>query len=178
MDTALYGTAATVCHLVSEENTPVAVVGGVALNHHGVRRPTYDVDALVGRPVLSVDSTPLAIGGQKTRVGDVDVDLLWCDGEYGELYEEALEHARTVEREEGVFVVVTAPYLAALKLLSGRGRDEEDLRGLLQIMPEEEVEEARRIVARHLPSYYVENFDSEVAMAELERAKKLKKRLL
>lgn len=120
---------------------PPVVIGGLAVNHHGYMRFTADVDVLVARE----DAVPLYrrlksetgwrrhAGGFKNTILGVSLDI-------------CVEGERTAPRSEEVFPspaalrtvpvrplpVPALPELIALKVMSGRARDDADVVELLK----------------------------------------------
>lgn len=111
------------------------VIGGLAVNHHGYMRVTADVDVLVSRE----EAIPLyqrlkaepgwkrqAEGFKNTLVG-VGLDI-YVEGEFPNPTE-----LRTVDVRP--LPVPSLPELIALKVMSGRARDDADVVELLKRHP-------------------------------------------
>jgi hypothetical protein len=112
-------------------STNVALAGGCALQLYGSPRFTQDIDLLVDGGIPGFQARgELAFGGICTVASNgVPIDLIERDDEYALLYADALASAGSIP---GVPVrVVTLPYLAAMKLAAGRGKDEQDLEFIL-----------------------------------------------
>ena len=110
-----------------------AICGGLAMHLYGFVRATQDVD-LVASALLDV--TPekkLSFGGVSFSV-EVDgrrvtVDWIVRDDFFREFYETALTEAQDLG--EGLRII-TPEWLAVLKYIAGRGKDQIDLLWLLQ----------------------------------------------
>ncbi len=151
----------------------VLLVGGVALYHYGSERLTADLDVV--SDVLPPDELPrggrLTIGGVRTSTpSGVPVDWIVRDDDpaYAAVFEEALQHGRRVE---GIPIPVVSPeYLAAMKLIGGRPKDDLDLAMLLQAGVVD-VPRAREIIKRLLGTYAAQAFDACVSEAEWQAAR-------
>ncbi len=118
---------AQIAGAAARAGTHVALAGGCALQLYGSDRFTQDVDLLVdGRVPGLRPRGDLSFGGVRTVAENgVPVDLIARADQYAPLYADALTHAQPMR---GVPVlVVTLPYLAAMKLAAGRDKDESDL---------------------------------------------------
>lgn len=158
-----------VASLSEAAGVKVALVGGVALQLYGSDRFTKDVD-FVGDgefPGLS-DVGRLSLGGWKglTSKG-VRVDVL-VHGEYEGLYESVLDGA-VFQPDLGVRVA-RVEHIMAMKLVAGRGKDEEDIKVMLRL-GELDLSEARRFVRQHLGQFAVKELDSFVDEVAWRRAK-------
>lgn len=143
----------------------VVLIGGVALRYYGSERLTVDLDVVAQAPLPPelVDEGPLGIGGSKTRTpSGVPLDWIARTDDFSAVFDEALTHGRRIE---GVPIPVASPeYLAAMKLIAGRDKDELDLITLLQ-SGELDVPKARSVIKRLLGAYAAKDFDSRVAEA-------------
>jgi len=155
--------------LAHSHDADVALVGGAAMAAYGSDRLTRDVDfasdlIIPGLPVLR----KLPFGGIATKIsGDVPVDLIVRDDEYADLYAEALHHTVDV----GLPVkVVTAEYLAALKMAAGRSKDEADLETLVALGAAD-LPKTRKIVKTHLGEYAARSLDHLVEEIAWKRSK-------
>lgn len=157
-----------------EASVKIALVGGVAMQLLGSDRMTRDVDIIspqrfsLGRPVIS----KLTFGGISTTTpSGLPVDIIVRSDEYEELYERALLTARV--HDDVPIHVVTVPYLAALKLVAGRPKDEQDLLFLLGQMSPNRYIETRALIKRELGAYAATSLDSYKAQADwdAERSK-------
>jgi hypothetical protein len=158
--------------IVRNAHVGIALAGGCALQLYGSDRFTADVDfVLNGYPPLSQSQLPrkgvLAFGGLKTSAPNgVPVDLIVRDDQYANLYDEALDHAG---RLAGVSVpVITLPYLGAMKMVAGRGKDQQDLQFIL-LDSGVSYKKLRSVVAEHLGVYAADELDALKQTAAWER---------
>jgi len=150
--------------LAGQQGINVAVAGGLAMQIYGSDRLTMDVDFVADKRIegLTVKGE-ITFGGDKLLSPDgVPVDWIVREDGYAPLYKEALLKAEDVEGHE--YRVVTLPYLAAMKLVAGRPKDELDLMGVL-VSDDLDVEETRGIILKHLGQYAADDFDSRIAEA-------------
>jgi hypothetical protein len=147
--------------LASQADVDVALAGGVALELLGSDRLTKDVDFVCSAilPTIRV-LKQLSFGGiSGLSKNGHPVDLIVRNDEYAELYQEALSMAIS---DPNVPVKVIPPeYLAAMKMVAGRDKDEMDLKTLIRLksisLPKTE-----DIIRRHLGRYAVQEFKSVV----------------
>lgn len=144
---------------------PWAVIGGLAVIVHGVRRLTTDVDAVVAgehmtpaqalRALAAHDIAPRIEDAEafaetslvllvRHRPSGVDIDLSFGWTEF--------ERVALGERSAATFGRVRAPFVRAVDLvvykgLAGRAKDLEDLGSLLLLHPELDLTGARRRLA-------------------------------
>ncbi len=159
---------AEVADRAKRAGTRIALAGGCALQLYGSDRFTQDVDLLVDGPIPGMRSRgALSFGGVRTVAGNgVPVDLIARDDQYATLYAEALLAAHRIP---GVPVpVLTLPYLAAMKLAAGRGKDESDLEFILCDIgaPWKAI---RRVIREHLGLYALDEITSIRAIAVWKR---------
>jgi len=156
----------------SKSRVEIMLVGGVALHFYGSERLTADLDVVAQAPLPSglVDEGRLTFGGTKTRTpGGIPVDWIDRDDDCAEVYAEALQYRRVIE---GVPLPLASPeYLAAMKMIAGRDRDEIDLIALLQ-SGEVDVPKARRMIKRLLGAYAAQDFDGRVEEAAWRASRK------
>lgn len=149
------------------ENLRVLLIGGVAMRYYGSERLTVDLDvASSGMPARGLPREGVrTFGGMKTRTpSGVPLDWVVREDDFAPVFAEALEQGQRAI--EGVPIDVVSPeYLAAMKMIAGRDRDDLDLIFLLQ-SGEVDVGKARRIIKRLLGAYAAQDFDSRVAEAE------------
>lgn len=155
-----------VADIAARDNIQVLLVGGVALQYYGSMRLTVDLDvvALVSLPTGLPNEGPLAIGGTKTHLpGGTPLDWIVPGEDYAGVFEEALLYGRRIET---VPIPVASPeYLAAMKMIAGRSKDDLDLIELLQ-SGEVDVQKARRMIRRLLGVYAAQDFGARVTEAE------------
>jgi len=162
---ALDRVANEMTRLARKKGIRAAVIGGLAMQIYGSDRLTMDVDFIADQPLTGLKQRgKIAFGGAKLVSPDgAPVDWIVRDDAYRALYAEALGKAEKV-RGQG-YLVVTLPYLAAMKMAAKRPKDHLDLEeilmsGALAARP------ARAIILRHLGEYAAEEFDDLVHHAE------------
>ena len=150
--------AAILGELATRQKTTVALVGGFALQYFGSPRLTGDVDVIAGGPLRALEPTEsLSFGGQRTTVvasGNevvgvnvlVPVDVIVRDDEFAGLYEAALDH---VVDKGAPLLIVEPEYIAAMKLVARRPKDEEDL-AFLVTSKVIDLDKAERVIRKHL----------------------------
>lgn len=160
-----------VAWIARRERTRVLLVGGVALYYYGSERLTADVDvvAQIPPPPDLPDEGTLSFGGIRTRTpGGVPLDWITRDDDFAHVFREALDNGCTLP---GVPIpVVGREYLVAMKMISGRDKDDQDLIALLQ-SGEVDIPNARRIIKRLLGAYAAQDFDGRVLEAEWRAAR-------
>lgn len=150
------------------QDIPHAIIGGHAISIHGHPRTTSDVDILVSpthaktvaeRMALS-DISTLTIGGLSgTAPNGTPVDLVSLNEPWAD---EAI--ATAVNTPHGK--VVAKPYLVLMKLWASRGaQDDTDMLYTLKGMSDQEVQQVRDLVKKHLPNE-VEDLESMISMRE------------
>lgn len=120
--------------LVGRRGIKSAVGGGYAMQIYGSDRLTGDVDLISeGLPAPTdplKNVKPLTFGGRRYETKDgVEVDFIVRADQFQALYEEALLHAGMTDDK---LSIITPEYLAAMKLVAGRPKDEGDLLWLLK----------------------------------------------
>lgn len=158
----------------AHHGTRVALIGGLAMQHYGSDRLTADVDFVVDRLLPGLKHVGfLSFGGEAVEAPNgVPVDLVLRDDDYQALYAEALDHAtRFGEVLPGTDVRIVAPaYLAAMKMVAGRGKDEADLLWLVT-SGRINTADTRKIIRKHLGPYGADEFDSQVSLAAFTAAR-------
>lgn len=162
-----------VAEIARSSGARILLVGGVAMYQYGSDRFTADLDFASDRPIGDLpQESPLTFGGYQTHTpGGVPLDVIIRDDDYAAVFSEALDYAR---RFEGVPVpVVSAEYLAVMKMVARRPKDAIDLEWLLS-SGAVDIDKARRMVKRLLGSYAVDDFNATADIAEWRktRAKK------
>jgi len=148
--------------LSSRTNIEVALAGGVAMELFGSDRLTKDVDFVCAAilPYIKV-TKQLAIGGVSGLTAQgYPVDLIIRDDEYFELYQEALAHS--IALPDQPLKVIAPEYLAAMKMVAGRDKDELDLKTLIRLEAID-LAQTEDIIRRHLGRYAVKEFKSLVS---------------
>lgn len=163
-DEALDAAAREMGKLARKQGVRAALAGGYAARLYGFERLTADVDFVADAPVSGVKRKgKVTFGGFKTvSPGGVPVDWIVRSDDYQELYQEALENS-PMDRKRG-YRVVPLSYLAAMKMVAGRPKDEADLMDIL-MSRKLNVRKTRQIIRRTLGAYAADDFDSRVAEA-------------
>jgi hypothetical protein len=144
-----------------------AIAGGLAMQIWGSSRLTGDLD-LVADSSLGYEGEPLTFGGVRTREEGVKLDVIVRDDEWEELYADALTQA--VDVEEVPLPVITPEYLAAMKMVAGRPKDDADLRYLVT-SDDFDFEEAEEILKAHLGKYAVQELRAVKTEAEWRKSR-------
>lgn len=139
------------------KDIPWALIGGVATRAYMVERITKDMDVLVqhleGEEVIErlqragfkIESR-LAVPGYLLRSPDgKEVDVLF--GKYKWLAN-ALAHP---EYDPAGYPVISFPYLVLLKITAARPQDWADVSRMAGVASEEQLQQAREVVARYSP---------------------------
>jgi hypothetical protein len=109
-----------------------AIAGGIAVQIYGFTRATTDVDALASGLLPIPRKSELTFGGESYRVAldgeNITVDWIVRNDSYDDFYQAALNDAIDIE---GI-PVISPEWLAILKHLANRGKDELDLMWLLR----------------------------------------------
>ena len=161
------GAIAEAALLARKQHVRIALAGGCAMQIYGSDRLTADIDLLAsGYPEVPREGI-LSFGGIKTSAKNgAPVDYIVRDDAERGLYDAALDGARLVP---GVPVpVVTVPYLGAIKLAAGRGKDVQDLEFLLRAHPSA-FKVMRALVAKYIGDYAVDDLDGHQATAALKK---------
>lgn len=150
----------------------IALVGGAAMQVYGSDRLTADVDFIASEPVRLVKAETLSFGGVRGHAPNgTPVDIIVRNDGYTELYAAALRNAQPVE---GLSSYVVRPeYLAAMKLVAGRIKDEGDLEHLI-LSDELNLELTRKILLKYLGPFAVESFDAVVYEMEWRKSRERK----
>jgi hypothetical protein len=153
--------------LARKQHVRVALAGGCAMQIYGSDRLTADVDLLASTYPEVMRKGILSFGGIKTTAKNgAPIDYIVRDDAEMDLYDAALDAARFVP---GVPVpVVTVPYLGAIKLAAGRGKDIQDLEFLLRMHPGS-FKTMRTLVAKYIGDYAVDDLDGHHAAAALKK---------
>jgi hypothetical protein len=145
-----------------------ALAGGMAMHLYGYVRATTDVDLLASATLSETAERQLSFGGASYTVPaggkEISVDVIVRDDFFRAFYEAALRDA--VELADG-WRVVSPEWLAILKYLAGRSKDQLDLLWLLQasgLVNRDRIAElltevmgvtAAQVALRGLQEYYV-----------------------
>ena len=152
---------AEVAEMVRQAKIGAALVGGCALQQYGSDRLTADIDFASTRALSALPPlVALSFGGyQSVTPSGIPVDWIVRADDYAALYEEAVEFA--VRMDAVPIKVATPEYLAAMKMVARRKKDDADLDALLQ-SGLVNVKKARSIIKRLLGTYAADDFDSYV----------------
>lgn len=127
-----------------EAGVKPVVIGALALNHHGYLRFTADVDLLVSKEEAGklYDRLKRELGwkrygeGFKNTILDIGLDICVEGGRTSPRWEERFPSSADVSKVRvRPLPVVSLPDLVALKVMSGRARDEGDVVELFKIHP-------------------------------------------
>ena len=130
--------------LLEQAQVPYALVGGVAVIHHGYVRATRDLDLLLERADLPRVLQHLAENGFERRAENrlqhvasrVDVDLLFAGDPRPRPGAPPYPRPRDLARSPRENDVVDLPGLVDLKLVAGRHQDLADVVALLKPLDE------------------------------------------
>lgn len=159
-----------VAAVAESENLAWAFAGGIAMHIYGFVRATTDVD-LIGSETLPLEShKTLSFGGESYRA-KVDNQLVIVDwivrgDKLKKFYEKALDDAIEID---GISIV-TPEWLAILKHLSGRPKDQIDLIWLLQqddLVDRELIESHVKEVLGEYALYLLNDLQSEFDYADV-----------
>lgn len=146
------------------------VVGGLAMQMYGSQRLTGDLDVVFTKADASRLPLPrgrrLSFGGFSSLAPNgVIVDVIVRDDDFRRLYEKV---ASSGWRMRSGVPCVKVPYLAAMKLASGRPKDDEDLKTLVLLHPRE-IPAMRKVVFEQLGgAFAAREFDQMVMLARWE----------
>lgn len=169
--TQLMDAVANLHFFACDAGVSIALVGGLAMNLYGSDRLTADVDIIAERRIPAlIRRKPLAFGGHTSVINDVPTDVIIRVDDYAALYEEALVQA--MPRADCPIRVVTPEFLLAMKLASGRAKDEQDIAYLLTSRVVD-VPKARAVIRTYLGAYAAHDFDSVVSEVEWKQTRGL-----
>lgn len=135
----------------AENKVKCALCGGLAMHLFGFTRATLDVDFIAAARLPLHAKRNLEMGGEayqmQSQQRDVEVDWIVRDDDKQEVYDAAL--ASSVFTEKGL-PIITPEWMAILKYLAGRGKDQIDLMWLLR----EEGLVDRELVRQHIRELY------------------------
>lgn len=114
----------------SEEKVTAALCGGMAMQLYGSDRMTVDIDFIADDILLKIPSEgKLSFGGEKYRVAGVIADWITREDEERFVYDAAL--GDRIKFDTGLWVI-KPEWLALIKYLTRRSKDELDLMFLLR----------------------------------------------
>lgn len=156
--------ARQVSRQLTERGIAHALIGGLAIGHHGYDRATSDVDFLVSRNheyELGGETLGGTAEGKSIRVGGVAVDFLFPpEGE------EHLEEAIVASVRGSTIPVLGQEALVCMKLALGRAKDAADVVELIK-RGRLDRPRVRSYLERYRPDL-AEEFDSLALLAEHE----------
>jgi hypothetical protein len=118
--------------IANEAGVKWAIAGGIAVQIYGFTRATTDADALASGLLPLPRKSELSFGGESYLVAingeNITVDWIVRDDSYEDIYKAALNDAIEIE---GISVI-SPEWLAIVKYLANRGKDELDLMWLLR----------------------------------------------
>jgi hypothetical protein len=156
---------AAVGHIADRGDATIA--GGLAMQLWGSPRLTGDLDVVADEP-LGYAGEPLSFGGVRTTESGIKLDVIVRNDEWRDLYVEAIDHA--VDMDGVPLPVVTPEYLVAMKMVAGRGKDEEDVKYLVT-MTDFDQPRTEAVVRRHLGAYAVKELRAIVDEAKWRRSR-------
>jgi hypothetical protein len=139
----------------------VALVGGYALQLYGSDRLTGDIDVITDEIAPDTPQIKLlSFGGVQIETHDgVPVDLIVRSDDFQPLYDEALD--KTVRIENVAMPVVQPEYIAAMKMVADRTRDELDLEWLI-LSGTIDIDKTKQVIRQFLGLYAAKSFDQFV----------------
>jgi hypothetical protein len=144
-------------NFLRQRGVQTAIVGGLAVAHHGYARATSDVDLMVVES-HRVTGTPLGIPGVSLPGWGVPVDCLFIDPAA-----KFLREAVVAASQQSPPVLAVEP-LMFLKLSAGRAKDFADVVELLKV-DMTRVPRVRAYLARHAGAHQRERFERAYAAA-------------
>ncbi len=168
---ALRDAALRIAAIAERQRIPVLLIGGYAMQLYGSDRLTADVDFAASSMLRGLPAgEALSFGGKQTVAPNaVPLDLVIRDDDFAPLYDAAIRKPRRDRSLPGV-PIVRAEYLAAMKMVAGRPKDEADLDSLV-LSGNLDIPAARKVIARFLGPYAAQEFDRIVEVAEWQRSK-------
>lgn len=161
------GAISEAARLANKQAIRIALAGGCAMQIYGSDRLTADVDLIADSYPEVTRKGILSFGGIKTIAKNgTPVDYIVRDDAEADLYDAALTTARPVPNIP--VPVITVPYLGAIKLAAGRGKDVQDLEFLLRTHSFS-FKAMRSLVEKYLGAYAADDLDSHQAIAALKR---------
>lgn len=159
-----------IADLAKHQGVRVVLVGGFAMQHYGSDRLTGDLDfAASAVPTGLPAVAQLTFGGVRSATSaGIPTDFIVRDDLFQPLYEDVVALS-PVAKSLGVRVA-TPEHLVAMKMVSGRGKDTEDLKFLLATEGLVDSRKARKIILRHLGPYAVQEFERVVEEVAWEKA--------
>lgn len=153
--------------------TPFVITGGMATRLYMRERMTLDIDVMVLSEDVADAETELcqaacvrkgilSIGGSTWTLPDqTELDVIVSEADWAK---EAIKHLRTGPDGQPY---IDLPYLALMKLRSGRAQDIADISRMMGNADEASVEKTKQIVGRHFPED-LEDLESLIYLGKLE----------
>ncbi len=155
---------------------PYLVVGGIAASYYMPGRITSDIDILIHeadaaqamRDLTAAGANlhgALTIAGTSWTLDDgIGLDLLTSRAPW-------LARAFAAPRSWQGISLIDIPYLIAMKMVSGRRRDEADVVGMLAYAPDDALTRVRHVVGTEMPGR-VEDLEAYLFIGRAERRTK------
>lgn len=122
-----------IAKIAAKEDVEWALAGGIAMHLYGSDRLTKDVDVIALKRLNLTAVNPIGFGGEtySVKVGKKEIHVDWIvrEDSYRQYYIQALKDA--AELKNGLRII-TADWLAILKYIAGRNKDNEDIIYLLR----------------------------------------------
>ena len=168
---SLRDAALRVASIATRQRVPVLLIGGYAMQFYGSDRLTGDVDFAASAMLRGLPAgEPLSFGGKQTLAPNaVPLDLVIRNDDFAPLYEAAILKPRHHRSLPGV-PIVRAEFLAAMKMVAGRPKDNADLDSLV-LSGNLNIPAARKVIAKFLGPYAAQEFDQTVEVAEWQRSR-------
>lgn len=148
--------------VATAEGVNTIIAGGYAMQLYGSTRLTSDVDFVLERELPFPAKKPLSIGGIKTEIDTIPVDLIVRNDEYRDLYDHSLE---TAVRMKGIVLpVVRAEELAVMKIVANRPKDMLDLAYLITSRTLD-LDRTKKLIREYLGRFSVRVFENYVLEA-------------
>jgi hypothetical protein len=151
--------------LARRDGIHTALVGGRAFQLYGSDRLTGDIDIASYSAFGDLpEESLLRIGGFKTHASNgTPADIIIRDDDYAALFEASIDDC--VKLDNYPWPVASPEYLAAMKMVAGRGKDTVDLEWLI-LSGELDNNRARKIIGKYLGPYAAKEFDRLVDETE------------
>lgn len=114
--------------LAGESKVTVALCGGFAMQLYGSDRMTVDIDFIADAELPMQSEGPLSFGGIKYSNEGTPVDWIIRGDDQAFVYQQALDN----RVKKSGYPVLSPEWLAVIKLLAGRSKDQSDLLFLLR----------------------------------------------
>ncbi len=154
-----------IAQLAKKEGVRVALCGGFAMQLYGSDRLTGDLDVVANKLITTLpEGTPLTFGGNQTEAPNgVPTDIIVRTDQAKKIYTAALTAAKRISSVP--VPVVTPEFLAVMKLVAKRGKDELDLEFLIKSKVID-LKKTRALVEKLVGWFAADEFDSYVSVAQ------------